>query len=501
LIRIGLALLVGMALALLAVAASGEPGVLMIEWLGWRLDTSAAAGSVLIGVLALVAVGFWRLIIWIGGAPQRAARLRAEARRRESYAALARGYLALAAGETDDARRMARRAADAAEDAPVLVGLLNAQAAEVSGDDAAARSAYEALLAHPDAQGSARQGLARLSWRAGDRAAALEQARAGEVSGRGGAWAWRMQFDDRLEAGDWDGALALLGGPRSRRSMTGERADRARAALLTARAMLAYADGVARDALKAAALSPEFAPAAVAAARLQAQAGRLERAEVVLLRSWKTRPHPAIALAYRDLRTGESPAERAERMARLIARNPDHRESRIQAVERALLDGGSAAIDQAIGRLSDEPDTARLLDLKARAAWAMGQVAQARGLAARATEAAPEPDWSDIDTEGRGFHYEPADWARIITAWADEAVLLHPRLERREEPLAERQPDAERRVEASVFEAQAEAPVAWRAPDDPGDWEEGEEAAPAPDDSISPAPPTGRRSRRTPAKR
>lgn len=500
-IRVGVALLVGMAIALLAVAASGEPGVLTAEWLGWRLDTSAAAASVLIGVLALVAVGFWRLVIWIGEAPQRAARLRAEARRRESYAALARGYLALAAGETEDARRMARRASDAVEDAPVLAGLLNAQAAEASGDDAAARAAYEALLAHPDAQGSARQGLARLSWRSGDRAAALEQARAGEVSGRGGAWAWRMQFDDRLEAGDWDGALALLGGPRAKRSMTGERADRARSAVLTARATLAGAGGVARDALKAAALSPEFAPAAVVAARLQAAAGRQGRGEVVLLRAWKARPHPAIALAYRDLRTGESPAERAERMARLIARNPDHRESRIQAVERALLIGDASAIDETVGRLSGEPDTVRLLDLKARAAWATGQVAQARSLAARAAEAQPEADWSDIDAEGRAFHYERADWARLVTAWADEAVLLHPRLERREEILAEGLQEPERRVEVSVFEAEAEAPLTWRAPDDPGDWEEAEEPVPAPDGPASPPPPPGRRSRRAASKR
>src|SRR5690606_1581736 len=91
LIRLGLALLAGMALALLAVAASGEPGALTAEWLGWRLDTSAAAGAVLIGVLALMAVGFWRLVVWIGEAPRRAQRARVEARRRESFAALSRG--------------------------------------------------------------------------------------------------------------------------------------------------------------------------------------------------------------------------------------------------------------------------------------------------------------------------------------------------------------------------------------------------------------------------
>ena len=83
-IRVGLALLAGMALALLAVAASGEPGILTAEWLGWRLDTSAAAGAVLTGMLALLAVGFWRLVIWIGEAPHRAALQRLATRRRDS---------------------------------------------------------------------------------------------------------------------------------------------------------------------------------------------------------------------------------------------------------------------------------------------------------------------------------------------------------------------------------------------------------------------------------
>lgn len=491
-IRIGLALLAGMALALLAVAASGDPGLLTAEWMGWRLDTSAAAGSLLIGGMALLAMLFWRLVIWIGEAPQRAARLRTEARRRESFSALARGFLALAAGEAEDARRMARRAADAAEDAPVLTGLLKARAAEACGDDASARMHYEALLAFPDAQGAARQGLARLSWAAGDRAGALAQAKAGEAAGRGGAWAWRMQFDDRLEAGDWDGALALLAGPRARRVLAGDGTERARAAVLTAR-LLSGGGGPVKDALRAAQLSPDFPPAAVAAARPLAEAGQTGRAEVVLLRAWKARPHPALAIVYRDLRPGESPSERAERFARLIARNPDHRESRILAVERALLTGEAGTLERALAGLEGEGETARLLDLRARAAWAAGRVAEARGLAARAAEAPTEPDWSDLDPRGRPFDYSIADWARIAAAWADRGELAHPRHERREATLVEGRLEPDRRAEPAAVEAPAEDPPAWRAPDDPGDWDDGE---PGPDPAAAPERRPDRRPRR-----
>jgi len=464
LIRVGLALLAGMALALLAVAASGEPGVLTAEWLGWRLDTSAAAGAVLIGVVALLAVGFWRLVIWIGEAPQRAARLRADTRRRDSYTALARGYLALAGGDGEEARRMARRATDAAEDAPILSGLLSAQAAEISGEDATARAAYEALLSYPDAQGAARQGLARLSWRSGDRAGALEQARAGEIAGQGGGWAWRMQFDDRLEAGDWDGALALLGGPRAKRALSADKAARARAALLTVKSLDAGPEAATRDAVKAAGLSPEFAPAAVTAARLEASGGRPGRGEVLLLKAWKARPHAALVGAYRDLRPAETPAERAQRFRRLIGRAPEHPESRMLEVERALLIGDAAMIDAAVQALDGDPDSARLLDLKARAAWANGRIPEARTLAARAA-AAPDAGVSveaDFATDGAG-------WARLIAVWTDEGELPPPS-------------GPARRVEAAEIPAPTDSPPpppapepAWRAPDDPGDWDEGDE--------------------------
>jgi HemY protein len=489
LIRVGLALLAGMALALLAVAASGEPGILTAEWLGWRLDTSAAAGAVLTGMLALLAVGFWRLVIWIGEAPHRAALQRLATRRRDSYAALARGYLALASGDAEEARRMARRAVDAAEDAPILTGLLAAQSAELAQEGATARAAYEGLLAYPDAQGPARQGLARLSWQAGDREAALEQARAGEVAGRGGGWAWRMQFDDRLEAGDWEGALALLAGPGAKRSLASDKAARARAALLTVRAMEAGAEAQARDAVKAAGLSPDFVPAAVLAARLEAAADRPGRGEVLLLKAWKAAPHPALAVAYRDLRPGETPEERARRYARLIARSPDHPESRALDVERALLSGDTAAIDRAVAGLDQAPDTARWLDLKARAAWANGRVAEARTFAAQAAAA---PRDTIIGTET--FDYDRGGWVQLITRWTDDAEL------------AEAVPGstAAPRPDPAAFPPQDPAPdlaeateTPWRAPDDPGDWDEGD---PSPEPPTT-APPRRRAAPRSRTKR
>jgi HemY protein len=48
-----------------------------------------------------------------------------------------------------------------------------------------------------------------------------------------------------------------------------------------------------------------------------------------------------------------------------------------------------------------------------------------------------EPDWSDLDPEGRAFAYQPSDWARLVSTFAETGELIHPRFERRERALSE----------------------------------------------------------------
>ena len=67
-------------------------------------------------------------------------------------------------------------------------------------------------------------------------------------------------------------------------------------------------------ALNAVRLQPGFAPGVVMAARLLAADGKVSRASGLLEHAWKEGPHPALWLAYRDLKTNETPKERAVRV-------------------------------------------------------------------------------------------------------------------------------------------------------------------------------------------
>lgn len=432
------------AVAVAVLALTGDPGRASVVWLGWRADMTAAA-AILIALLAsLLAAVAWRTVLWILDAPQRAERARAEARRRQASDVLSRGFLAAAGGDGSEARRLARKAADLASDAPGLVRVLAAQAAEAAGDLDEARAAYTAMLGFPEMRLAGHKGLMQLAAAQGARETALRHAQEAYGEARTARWAWRALLEAKLEAGDWPQALDLVKGALDRKIVPPVVAERARAALLAASAaQLEHAPepkarALAMDhAVEAAKLAPGFAPGVVMAARLLAQAGKVGRAAATVENAWRVAPHPALWLAYRDLRTDETPRERAQRLSELAAVNPTHRESLILHVERALIAGEPAAAREAAGALEAEPVTARIAGLMARAAFAAGAPDEARVWLARGISAPHEPDWSDLDPEGRAFAYHASDWARLVITYAESGELIHPRHERAERTLRE----------------------------------------------------------------
>ncbi|HEY5070921.1 MAG TPA: heme biosynthesis HemY N-terminal domain-containing protein [Caulobacteraceae bacterium] len=432
------------------IAIWGEPGAASLTWLGWRVDTTAAAGVLLIGLLALMAMIFWRVLVWLIQSPVRSARAKAEARRRAGAEALTRGFLAAAAGDGAEARRLAGRAASLADETPQLVRILAAQAAEASGDEADAKAAYGAMLGFPEMRLAAHRGLMQAAVAAGDKVQALAEAKAAYDLAHTAPWAWRALLDDRLEGGDWSGALALVAGALERKIVSPLTAERARAALRTAGAVSprATADGHAPDdgrrrdqtlesAQAAAKARPDFTPAAVIAATLLAAEGRAARAGPVLETAWKARPHPALWRAFRDLETAETPPERAARLTAFADLAPQAREARILKVEAALIAGDGVGARAAAAALGAETPTQRLAGLFARVATAMGERDEAGAWIARGAGAPGEADWSDIEPGGAAFAYSLADWARLIGAYIESGEIIHPRFERGEAEISD----------------------------------------------------------------
>ena len=475
-IRTAIVLFLVAALAVTAMALSGDAGVASLVWRGWRVDMTAAAAALLVLFTSLLATIFWSFLKWLLEAPQRAARARSESRRKQGAEALARGFLAAAAGDGSEARRLAQKAADLADDAPALVRVLAAQAAEAAGDLPAAKAAYSAMLGFPDMRLAGLKGLMQTALAEGDKGAAVRHAQSAYGLAKTARWAWRALVDSRLEAGDWAAALDLVQGAQERKIVSPLVADRTRAALLAASAASfetalteKLRDQALEFALQAVKLKPDFAPGVVMAARLLAADGKAGRASGLIETAWKSQPHPALWLAYRDLRTDETPRERARRLSGLAALNPEARESRILTVEQALIGGEISLAREAAKPLEAEAVTQRLAGLQARAANAAGAVDEARAWIARGAAAPQEPDWSDLDPEGRAFAYRPEDWTRLVAAYGETGELIHPRLERRERTISDLPNLPAAYVESTPFLAAAEAGASiMPIPDDPG---------------------------------
>lgn len=443
-IRIAVVLTIVASLFVALLAMAGEPGQATVQWLGWRADMTAVSAIFLLLLGALFWTLFWRLLFWVVEAPARNRRKAADQRRRQGAEALSKGFLAVAMGDGSEARRLAQRAADLVEEAPALVRVLAAQAAEAAGDTAAAHQAYTAMLGFPEMRQAAMKGLTQLALQQNDRPTALRYAQEAYALAKTSRWAWRALLEDRLEAGDWSEALQLVKSALDRKIVSPIVAERARCALLAASA--ASLEGSAEPRTRAQALefagqsaklSASFTPGVVIAARLLAQEGKAPRATSLLEAAWKAEPHPALWLAYRDLSTTETPKARAARLEALARLNPDHRESRLLMVEQALLAGVPALLRAMLDGVAAEPLTSRLCGLRARAAYALGEADEARAWAARGAAAPAEPDWSDIAPDGRAFAYTPTDWARLVSSYAETGELIHPRFERKERTISE----------------------------------------------------------------
>ncbi len=419
-----------LATGLIAYFIAQDPGQATLVVRGYEIQTSVAAvaGLALLGAIAATGV------LWLLGVPARMARGRERRRRERGLAALEDALIAAAAGDARAARRDARRAEDLLEHA-VAPRLLTAQSAEMMGDVMGAETQYAAMISDPRTAAVGRRGLAAAALSRRDYETAISHARLAFQASPGARWAFDLLFDAQVRAARWGDASDTLALGLKNKHLVDKAARRRKAVLLCATAAdleLSDPDRAREIAVEAATASPAFAPASALAARLLLEHGKAWRAAGLLEDSWTAAPHPALALAYRDLKPDEPERARAKRLIGLAQFNPTHRESRILLAEQALVLGeaaGAAEHMSAVMRGETEP-SARIWGLMAQIAHAQGDADEARVRVREAAVAPGEPDWSDLDPEGPAFAYGREDWARLVYSYGDTGQLIHPRHER-----------------------------------------------------------------------
>jgi HemY protein len=370
------------------------PGNVVVTWQGAHLKTSlmVTGAALLVAFVALyVIVAIIRALL---RSPLVVSRMRRHRRGLRSYEAISKGLIAIGAGDIAAAQKFAAQVNQLAPGEPLAL-LLNAQAAQLSGDREAAERVFQAMANRPDTKALGLRGLFIEARRRNDlaNAQAFAEEAARTVPSLG--WATSAVLEFRCATGDWAGALALLEGNKATLDKATYR--RQRAVLLTARA-LAAEDGD-RDTAKALVLeaqqlAPTLVPAAAMSGRLLAEGGYLRKASRIIEKAWRANPHPDLAQAYARLRYGDAARDRLKRIEALARQVPDNLES-VLAVARAALDAREFAQARAALKPYLDTPTKRVCLLMAAIERADGNdEGRAREWTARAVNAAPDPGWT-----------------------------------------------------------------------------------------------------------
>ena len=321
-------------------------------------------------------------------------------RERRGLEAMARGMTALAAGDVRVARAKAERA-ELLLQRPELTRLLNAQAAELAGDDLRAETYYRAMAEDPATSYIGVRGLLNRALEKNDTERALKLAES--------AMKLRPREPSVLETVymlqsrkfDWASARKTLDAQRRAGLLPKPEANRRDAMLALAQAEdaeeVGEADHARKLALEASRLDPANAEAAATAARHLVAAGSKRAAAKMLIAAWRRNPAPALAAAYAAIEPDESAHERRLRFGKLLNAYASHPESQLLAAELALVTEDWHGARKAIAELKETEPTARSCIIMAAIARGEGaREAEVRGWLARALDA-PRGDALDSD--------------------------------------------------------------------------------------------------------
>jgi HemY protein len=440
-IRIIAFLVVVGALALGVAWLADRPGDVIVTW-PWleqvwpghgrnEISLLVLGGAILVAMAALAIL--WSIIRAIVRAPTTLANRRRHRRGVRAYEAISSGLIAVGSGDVEAAQRHASAIKRLAPSEPLAL-LLSAQSAQLAGDREGAERIFRDMAGRHDTKPLGLHGLYIEAHRRNDltnaRAYAEEAAKTAPSLG----WASRAVLEARCKEGDWAAALALLEANAATLGKTLYR--RLRAVLLTAHAH-AVADSdrdkAKASVLEAVKLAPTLVPAAALAGRMLGESGEIRKATRVIDTAWRANPHPALAQAFSELRSGESARDRLKRIEGAAKNVPDNVESAL-AIARAAID----AREFAKARTTLEPylaaPTKRVALLFAELERAEGDEGRAREWLARAVNAAPDPAWT---ADGHiSNHWLPAspvtgrldafEWRVPLTGMISAAPVIEP---------------------------------------------------------------------------
>lgn len=382
-----------------AIWVAERPGTVSIVWQGYTVETSF--GIALLTVIVLMAVSGLTYWIWRGlkRVPTVLSKSRQGSRRERGLRALTTGFVAVAAGDAEGAKKLSVRAEGLLDDPP-LTRLLAAQAAQLAGDEQAAEKYFRAMLAYPETEFLALRGLLTLAMKRGDTVLAYDLADRARGLRNRTPWVLRTCFELEIKLAKWQRAQMTLSQAVRAGVIEEEEGLHYRVALLIERSREAEGEGDRARALElaheAAKYAPDFHPAAIREARLLGQADRRSKALKVIEKAYRKRPVLLLAELYAELApSGSDPADQLKWLKKLTDTAPDDPASHLALAEAELTAKDYSAARARLTNLEGTAPSRRLYSLLARIEQQeTGDSVAASHWLTKAAEAPPAEGWT-----------------------------------------------------------------------------------------------------------
>ncbi len=305
-----------------------HPGKVEIEWLDYTLKFHI--GFFFVSLFVLLALGIM-IFAFIKGTldlPKTFARYKMMTGKDKGLKAFSIGLSAVAAGDAKGASYQAYRTRKFLDENPLSL-LLEAQAARLNGDEAAASLAFIELMKDKNAGFMGVRGLLQSALDHGDYDGALELGHKALEDYPKQGWILSIVYDLELRGRNWDNANKILYRAQKAGSITSEKAGSDRVAILLAQGLEYKNAGddkaYMRNLQKAYKFDPCFLPTALWKADAHIENGKHKAAIKTIEKSWRCSPHPELtrlwAKAYRVPKNNDAMA-RVRWFDRLLKLDP-----------------------------------------------------------------------------------------------------------------------------------------------------------------------------------
>lgn len=335
------------ALSALAIWLVTQEGSVSFDFLGYEIVTQTGVFLLFLFVCFFVLLTLYRLIKAILSAPKKVMAYSQASQRKKSFRALTRGLVAVAAGDAKTATHYSKQTKNLWPDLKGLPLLLEAQAAQLRGENGLAQNRFERMLADKDSAFLGVRGLMNEAIKSGDFSRALDFARQAEKQHPKKPWVIRCVYELEIKNRKWRDALRTNQKAKKFKVYDANRLVSDRVAIYLYHHDKAVVKGDVKIAIseveKAYKLDPSFVPTVTRYCTLLIQAGKSKKAIRLIEKIWEDMPHPDLAKIWIDLAPapkGKSPEkDQAKTIAwaeKLVALKPDSAEGQMTAARVAM---------------------------------------------------------------------------------------------------------------------------------------------------------------------